>query len=144
MMAEQVFGADKTPARERRPIGPAMWRGLLGRCPHCGEGKLFRAFVKPVDRCAVCGEDYTHQRADDFPAYITITIVGHIVLGAFLAVETLFILSNWVHLAIWVPMTIIMSIALLQPIKGAIIGLQWANYMHGFGGESDDQEPPEQ
>ena len=143
-MAEQIFGADTTPARERRPVWRAMWHGFRGRCPHCGEGKLFRAFVKPVDHCAVCGEDYTHQRADDFPAYITITIVGHIVLGGFLAVETLFILSNWVHLAIWVPLTIIMSIALLQPVKGAIIGLQWANYMHGFGGETDDQEPPEQ
>ena len=143
-MAEQIFGADKAPARERRPVWQAMSRGFRSRCPHCGEGKLFRAFVKPVDHCAVCGEDYTHQRADDFPAYITITIVGHIVLGGFLAVETLFILSNWVHLAIWVPLTIIMSIALLQPVKGAIIGLQWANYMHGFGGETDDQEPPEQ
>jgi uncharacterized protein (DUF983 family) len=53
-------------------------------------------------------------------------------------------LSNWVHLAIWVPLTIILSIGLLQPVKGAIIGLQWANYMHGFGGETDDQEPTEQ
>ncbi|UXN60422.1 DUF983 domain-containing protein [Phyllobacterium zundukense] len=143
-MAEQIFGADTTPAREHRPVWQAMWRGLRCRCPHCGEGKLFRAFVKPVDNCAVCGEDYTHQRADDFPAYITITIVGHIVLGGFLAVETLFILSNWVHLAIWVPLTILLSIGLLQPVKGAIIGLQWANYMHGFGGETDDQEPREQ
>ena len=143
-MAEQIFGADTVPARERRPVWQAMWRGLRCRCPHCGEGKLFRAFVKPVDHCAVCGEDYTHQRADDFPAYITITIVGHIVLGGFLAVETLFILSNWVHLAIWVPLTILLSIGLLQPVKGAIIGLQWANYMHGFGGETDDQEPREQ
>ncbi|CAN7489510.1 DUF983 domain-containing protein [Phyllobacterium sp. LjRoot231] len=143
-MTEQVFGADTALARPHRPVGQAMWRGFLSRCPHCGEGKLFRAFVKPVDNCAVCDEDYTHQRADDFPAYITITIVGHIVLGGFLAVETLVLLPNWVHMMIWPPLTIILSIALLQPVKGAIIGLQWANYMHGFGGETDDQEPPEQ
>ncbi|WP_288195063.1 DUF983 domain-containing protein [uncultured Phyllobacterium sp.] len=142
-MTEHIFGADTAPARPVRPVGQAMWRGFRSRCPHCGEGKLFRAFVKSVDRCAVCGEDYTHQQADDFPAYITITIVGHIVLGGFLAVETLVLLSSWVHLAIWAPLTVAMSIALLQPIKGAIIGLQWANYMHGFGGETDELEPPE-
>lgn len=139
-MTTQIFGTDTAPAKPHRPVGQAMWRGFLGRCPHCGQGKLFRAFVKSVDNCSVCGEDYTHQQADDFPAYITITIVGHIVLGGFLAVETLLILSNWVHLAIWVPLTIFLSIALLQPIKGAIIGLQWANYMHGFG-EIDDSKP---
>ncbi|MRG55593.1 DUF983 domain-containing protein [Phyllobacterium sp. SYP-B3895] len=144
MTTIQTFGAGTGETRPARPVGQAMWRGFRCRCPNCGEGKLFRAFVKSVDNCSVCGEDFTHQRADDFPAYITITIVGHVVLGGFLAVETLFILSNWVHLAIWVPLTIIMSIALLQPIKGAIIGLQWANYMHGFGGETDDLEPSDQ
>lgn len=141
-MTQQIFGSDTAPARPRRLVGQSMWRGARGLCPHCGEGRLFRAFVKSVDHCSVCGEDYTHQQADDFPAYITITIVGHIVLGGFLAVETLFILSNWAHLAIWVPLTIIMSIALLQPVKGAIIGLQWANYMHGFG-EDNDSKPLE-
>ncbi len=138
-MTEQLIGKSIAQTRPYRPVGQAMWRGFLGHCPHCGQGKLFRAFVKSVDNCSVCGEDYTHQQADDFPAYITITIVGHIVLGGFLAMETLFIMSNWAHLAIWVPLTIIMSLALLQPIKGAIIGLQWANYMHGFG-ESRDPE----
>ncbi|EJN04812.1 DUF983 domain-containing protein [Phyllobacterium sp. YR531] len=141
-MTEQFIGNNIAQTRPRRPIGQAMWRGFLGRCPHCGKGKLFRAFVKSVDNCSVCGEDYTHHQADDFPAYITITIVGHIVLGGFLATETLLILSNWAHLAIWVPLTIIMSIALLQPVKGAIIGLQWANYMHGFG-EHSDPKPSE-
>ncbi|QND52719.1 DUF983 domain-containing protein [Phyllobacterium sp. 628] len=141
-MTEQIFGSDTAPVRPARPVGLAMWRGLCSRCPHCGQGKLFRAFVKSVDNCAVCGEDYTHQQADDFPAYITITIVGHIVLGGFLAVETLVLLPNWMHLAIWAPLTVILSIALLQPIKGAIIGLQWANYMHGFG-ETNELEPPE-
>lgn len=143
-MTQTTYGADLAPVKPHRPVGQAMWRGFLSRCPQCGQGKLFRAFVKPVDECAVCGEDYTHQRADDFPAYITITIVGHIVLGSFLAVETLFVLSNLAHMAIWIPLTVILSIALLQPVKGAIIGLQWANYMHGFGGETDDLELPEQ
>ncbi len=123
--------------RETRPVVPAMKRGFRGRCPHCGNGKLFRAYVKPVDNCAVCGEDYTPQRADDLPAYIVVSIVGHIVVGGFMATEMLTNWSSWQHLALWIPAAIILSLGLLQPVKGAIIGLQWANYMHGFGGEDD-------
>jgi uncharacterized protein (DUF983 family) len=143
-MTEQIFGMDSLPVRPHRAVGQAMWRGLLCRCPHCGEGTLFRAFVKPVDNCAVCGEDYTPQQADDFPAYITIAIVGHIVLGGFMAAETLVAWPNWLHMTIWPAMTVILSIALLQPIKGSVIGLQWANYMHGFSGETDDTDLSEE
>ncbi len=71
-MTEQLIGKSIAQAKPHRPVGQAMWRGFLGRCPHCGQGKLFRAFVKSVDNCSVCGEDYTHHQADDFPAYITI------------------------------------------------------------------------
>jgi uncharacterized protein (DUF983 family) len=123
--------------REQRNVWQAIKRGLVCKCPRCGNGNLFRAFTKPVDNCSVCAEDFTPQRADDLPAYLVVTIVGHIVLGGFLATEMLTELEGWTHLAIWVPITIIMSLALLQPIKGGVIALQWANYMHGFGGEDD-------
>jgi uncharacterized protein (DUF983 family) len=78
-----------------------------------------------------------HHRADDFPAYLVVVIVGHITLGGFMAAEILIELATWQHLAIWVPLTIVLALALLQPVKGAIVGLQWALYMHGFGGEED-------
>jgi uncharacterized protein (DUF983 family) len=90
-----------------------------------------------VDACSDCAEDFTPQRADDLPAYLVVTIVGHIVLGGFLAAEMLTEWEGWTHLAIWVPITIVMSLALLQPVKGGVIALQWANYMHGFGGHDD-------
>ncbi len=90
-------------AHPKRPLGEAMWRGFRGRCPHCGEGKLFRAFVKPVAQCSVCDEDYTEQRADDLPAYLTILIVGHVVVGAFMGVEATTNLPLWAHMAIWGP-----------------------------------------
>ncbi|WP_315922081.1 DUF983 domain-containing protein [Mesorhizobium sp. SP-1A] len=118
--------------RPKRKLSEAMKRGLLGRCPHCGEGKLFRSYLRPVANCSACNEDYTPQRADDLPAYLTVVIVGHIVVALFMAVENVGGLSLWAHLAIWVPITILMSLAMLQPIKGATIGLQWANRMHGF------------
>ncbi|KAB2696448.1 DUF983 domain-containing protein [Ochrobactrum sp. Kaboul] len=134
----QVFGGEaSSKAHPKRPLGEAMWRGFRCRCPHCGEGQLFRAFVKPVAKCSVCDEDYTEQRADDLPAYLTILIVGHIVVGAFMGVEATTNLPLWAHMAIWGPLTIILSLILLQPLKGATIGLQWALYMHGFGGKGE-------
>lgn len=123
--------------RAERSVGQAMWRGLLGKCPHCGEGKLFRAYLKPVDRCEHCGEEMHHHRADDLPAYLVVVVVGHIVVAGFMGTETMFPLSTWQHLAIWVPITLAMTLGMLQPVKGAVVGLQWANYMHGFGGEPD-------
>lgn len=125
------------PARAERPLAQAMWRGFQCRCPNCGEGHLFRSFLKTVDNCERCGEEMNHHRADDLPAYLVVFIVGHIVVGAFMGAEMMFTLSSWQHLAIWVPITIAASLALLQPIKGSVVGLQWALYMHGFGGEKD-------
>jgi uncharacterized protein (DUF983 family) len=118
-------------------VAQAMWRGFTCRCPNCGEGALFRAFLKPVLTCGSCGEDLSHQRADDAPPYFTMVIVGHIVVPIMLAVALNTEWSNLTHLAIWLPVTLVMTLGLLQPIKGAIIGLQWALYMHGFDGSTD-------
>ncbi|MDM7851288.1 DUF983 domain-containing protein [Pseudochrobactrum kiredjianiae] len=136
----QIFGGDtKKSTRVPRPLGQAMQRGFLCRCPNCNDGKLFRTFLRPVANCSVCDEDFTPQRADDLPAYLTVLIVGHVVIALFMMVETMGGLSLWGHLAIWGPVTILMSLALLQPIKGATIGLQWALYMHGFDKESQQE-----
>lgn len=137
-MEQQVFGGDhQQVAREARPVWPAIKRGLFCKCPKCGEGKLFASFVKTVDRCSVCHEEIFHHRADDLPAYLVVVIVGHIVVGAFMAVEANSTLALWQHLLIWVPLTIASSLALLRPIKGGVVGMQWALQMHGFGGEED-------
>ncbi|RIK86298.1 MAG: hypothetical protein DCC69_07630 [Hyphomicrobiales bacterium] len=136
-MQDQVYGQ---PAPHDRPLAQAMSRGFRGRCPHCGEGRLFGKFLKVADSCDVCGEEYHHHRADDLPAYLVIFIVGHVVVGAFMGMETAFQLTTWQHLAIWVPVTLVMTIALLQPTKGAVVGLQWALRMHGFSGKPDALE----
>jgi len=117
----------------------ALLNGLRGCCPHCSRGRLFRAFLKVADQCPACGEELHHQRADDAPAYFVILIVGHIVVPLALAVEVAFAPSYWVHFLLWMPLTLILSIGLLQPVKGAIVGWQWANRMHGFG--ADDGVP---
>lgn len=123
--------------KTERDMGLAMRRGFMGRCPNCGEGKLFRAFLKVADRCTVCGEDFHHQRADDAPAYFNIVIVGHIVVPLALAVETAFSPPYWVHFVLWLPLILGLSFGLMQPIKGAIVGWQWANRMHGFDPEAE-------
>jgi uncharacterized protein (DUF983 family) len=125
---------------EKRNIAQAMKRGLFCRCPNCGQGKLFRKFLKSVDNCAVCNEDYTHHRADDLPAYLTIVLVGHIVVGGFMFTDLAIPMSNWAHLAIWTPLTLILALLFIQPIKGSVIGLQWAARMHGFGGHDPRPE----
>ncbi|WP_223478588.1 DUF983 domain-containing protein [Oricola indica] len=145
MTDTMIFQGGDEATHPKRPVVPAMKRGFAGRCPNCGEGKLFASFVKPVETCSFCHENLSHQRADDFPAYLNIFIVGHVGVGGFTLAEALTGWSGWVHLAIWVPIMIAMSVVLMQPLKGAVIGFQWANYMHGFGGEDDMPEThPEQ
>ena len=85
--ATRVWTRDSA-AAEKRDVWTAMKRGFRGRCPRCGEGKLFRAFLKVDNNCSVCGLDFTPHRADDLPAYLVIVIVGHIVVPTALMIET--------------------------------------------------------
>jgi uncharacterized protein (DUF983 family) len=124
--------------RPDRPLAQSMMRGFRCRCPNCDRGRLFRAFLKVVDRCAVCHEDYSHQRADDAPPYFVILITGHIVVPLALAVEIAYSPPYWVHALLWGPLTIALVLGLLQPVKGAIVGWQWANRMHGFDPDIPD------
>ena len=128
-----------TGAAEKRNVWTALKRGLRGRCPRCGEGKLFRAFLKVDGHCPVCGLDYTPHRADDLPAYLVIIIVGHIVVPLVLMIETNYSPPVALQLAIYLPLTLVLSLLLLQPVKGAVVGVQWALRMHGF----DEQNPTE-
>jgi uncharacterized protein (DUF983 family) len=107
-------------------------RGLLGRCPACGRGRLFRRFLKVNESCPDCGEELHHHRADDFPAYLVIVIVGHLIVPAALHIEMEFAPSYWIHLALWLPLILGLSLGLLQPIKGAVVATQWRLGMHGF------------
>jgi uncharacterized protein (DUF983 family) len=107
-------------------------RGLLGRCPCCGKGRMFRAFLKVSDRCEACGEELYHHRADDFPAYIVIFIVGHLLVPTALYVEIHFAPSYLTHLMLWLPTTLMLTLGLLQPVKGVIVALQWSMGMGGF------------
>ncbi|HEY1615046.1 MAG TPA: DUF983 domain-containing protein [Rhizomicrobium sp.] len=109
-----------------------LLKGFVGRCPHCGKGHLFRAFLKVADRCSACGEEFFHHQADDFPAYLVIVVVDHVIAAALLTVEAWRLFSAATEAAIFIPLTLVFSLALLQPMKGAVVALQWHLGMHGF------------
>ena len=94
-----------------RPVGTALLRGATLKCPACGVGAMFRRYLKVADHCPRCGEALHHQRADDAPPYFTIAIVGHIVVGLMLAVEMAYRPPLWLHGALWVPLTLILTLA---------------------------------
>lgn len=83
-----------------------------------------------------------HHRADDAPPYFTMLIVGHIVVGGVLALEQTYAPDSWVHGLIWLPLTLALSLWFLPRVKGAVVGLQWALRMHGFGGAPENEERP--
>src|SRR5438309_4020125 len=94
-----------------RPLMPAMRRGFFGRCPSCGEGRLFRAYLKVVDNCEKCGTELHHHRADDAPAYFTILIVGHFIIAGVLATE--FVgpgLPFWIPALVWSALALIWTL----------------------------------
>jgi uncharacterized protein (DUF983 family) len=115
-----------------RSFGAAMLRGLRCTCPRCGSGRLFGRWLKPVDRCAACGMDWTPQRADDFPAYIAIIVTGHLLAPLMIALAKDFDLSPLGLAAVLFPTAIALMLGLLQPAKGLVIALQWWHGMHGF------------
>lgn len=120
-----------------RPVFQSIRRGVMGNCPNCNEGRMFGKWLKVEHTCTVCDEELHHEKAQDFPPYITITIVGHIVLTLLMIVESNTDLSMITHLVIWIPLTIVLSIYLMQPVKGGVVGLQWALRMFGFGSEEE-------
>jgi len=123
-----------------RPLGRSIKRGMLNTCPNCGSGKLFKSFLKPVDNCAACGEAMYHHRSDDLPPYLTIVVIGHLIIGGYMATDLVWPMPLWLTFTIWTPITVLATLLIIQPIKGGVIGLQWAQRMHGFGGHGDDDE----
>ena len=99
--------------------------GLVGRCPRCGDGKMFDGYLKVARRCPACGLDYSHFDAGDGPAVFVILIVGAIVSGAALFVEFTFHPPYWVHAVLWIPLVLALSFTLLRMAKSILLSLQY-------------------
>lgn len=110
----------------------SLARGLRCRCPSCGEGQAFRAFLKVRDNCTACGEALHHHNADDLPAYIVVFAVGHVLLSAALWMEVNYAPDYWIYAATLMPAWALMSFGFIQPVKGAVVALQWHMGLDGF------------
>lgn len=108
------------------PVEPIS-AGLRGRCPRCGEGRLFAGLLSVRPRCGVCGLDNSFADSGDGPAAFVILIIGFIVVGLALWMEVTINPPLWVHLVLWIPLIIILGITALRLIKGVLITLQYAN-----------------
>jgi uncharacterized protein (DUF983 family) len=118
----------------RRDLTLSLLRGFTGRCPKCGKGAMFRAYLRVNPRCPVCHEDLSPQRADDAPAYLTLLVVCHIIGADILLSDDILPRASLVAIVIfWLAATALMSLLILPRMKGAVVGYQWALRMGGFG-----------
>lgn len=99
--------------------------GISGRCPRCGEGRLFAGFLKFAHECEACGLDYDAADAGDGPAVFIILIAGFIVVPLALAVELALTPPLWLHVVLWLPLSLGLCLALLRPFRGVMLALQW-------------------
>ncbi|MGE0417500.1 MAG: DUF983 domain-containing protein [Acetobacteraceae bacterium] len=104
-------------------LGTAIGRGLLGRCPACGKSHMFNGYLRVVPECRNCGAPLGLARADDAPPYFTIFAVGHIVIPIMMYVDRVSEPSVATMTAIFVPMTLVLALMLLRPIKGGTVGV---------------------
>lgn len=123
-------------ALAERPLWTAVFRGFRRKCPNCGTGPIMKGYLSVRDTCPVCREELSHHRADDGPAYLTILIVGHLMAPLLLVTFNTFRPEPLVLFSIFAVGCVTASLYLLPRIKGAIVGFQWARYMHGFGDKS--------
>ena len=122
---------------DTRPIWRSMGFGWRRKCPNCGQGALFKNYLSVRPKCTVCRQDLFHHRADDGPAYLTILIVAHIMAPLLHFTFVTWRLEPLVMLSIFTVGCLALSLYLLPRLKGVIIAVQWARYMHGFGHEEN-------
>jgi uncharacterized protein (DUF983 family) len=110
----------------RQPVEPIA-AGLRGRCPRCGQGRLFAGFLTVAKECEVCGFDYSFADPADGPAIFVMLIIGFIVVGFALWMEVSINPPLWIHFVLWIPLTLVLCLPALRLIKGLLITLQYAN-----------------
>jgi uncharacterized protein (DUF983 family) len=109
-----------------RPPSPSPFvSGLSCRCPRCGKGRLFSGFLQVAPRCAACGLDFSFADSGDGPAIFVIFVVAPVVIVLAFIFEALVHPAPYVHLIVWIPVTLLLSLALLRPFKAVLVALQY-------------------
>lgn len=88
---------------------------------------MFSGFLKVSPACRACGLDFSFADSGDGPAVFVILLAGFFVVGLVLWTEIHYEPPIWVHLAIFLPLTLVVCLGLLRPMKGLAIGLQYRN-----------------
>jgi uncharacterized protein (DUF983 family) len=112
--------------------------GLSCRCPRCGRGALFDGYLTVAERCTVCGLDLRKADSGDGPAVFIIFILGFLIVPVALLFEALVQPPLWLHMVIWPPVILVGALALLRPMKGVLIALQYHFKASDSGTESYD------
>jgi uncharacterized protein (DUF983 family) len=120
---------------EDRPLGLSIRRGIMGKCPSCGDATLFQTFLSTHDLCPNCGEEIHHHRADDGPPFFSMFMVTPLVVAVMIIYEGIATPPVWHHLVIGIGLSTTLCIGLIRPIKGLFVAVQWAKRMHGFGAD---------
>lgn len=108
------------------PLSPFA-TGIRSRCPRCGDGALFAGYINLAPSCQACGLDYEFIDAGDGPAVFVILLIGFIVVGLALVTEVAFRPPIWAHMAMWIPLTLVLSLGILRPLKAIMIAAQYQN-----------------
>ncbi len=114
-------------ANDRYPPLSPVSTGLAGRCPRCGDGRLFKGFITIAERCDHCGLDFKFADSGDGPAIFVMLIAGFVIVGAALWLEVSYEPPIWVYIAVFLPLTLIVCLGMLRPLKGVLVALQYAN-----------------
>lgn len=107
-------------------VDPAS-AAMGGRCPKCGEGKLFKGFVTLEDKCSACGQSFAFADSGDGPAVFVILFAGFLIVALMFWVEAAYAPPLWLHLVVFLPLTLLVCLGMLRPLKGLLIGLQFKN-----------------
>ncbi len=108
-----------------QPTSNPVWTGILGRCPRCQQGHLFKGYISLALRCDVCGLDYSFADPADGPAFFSMSIVAVPALAFALWLQLTYEPSIWVHVVTTLPLTFLAGVALLRPLKGWLVCSQY-------------------
>lgn len=135
-------GAHDAAHAQERALKPAIKRGWKRRCPNCGAGPMMKSYLKVAHSCSVCGEELYHQRADDGPAYLTILVVGHMMVPVLHIGFVKLRPDPLIFGALLSIGTVALALYLLPRFKGLMVGFQWAKRMHGFAPKETETPDP--
>lgn len=133
-----IFGDPPEKSDPTRSVKTALWAGARNKCPQCHEGRIFENYTKTHENCSSCGLYLAGHRADDAPPYFTTLIAGHLTIPLLMEMQFRLAPPLWFVFGFWGGILALLVWRLLPITKGALIGLQWANRMHGFSDRPEE------